>query len=86
VGSLRFDGVRFLAYPRDHEPCHIHGFYGGTEAIVELQSGGRLNVCLMDRKDPIRPLNAKVADVRHILLVASAHVEELKVLWSEAHG
>jgi hypothetical protein len=86
VGSLRFDGVRFVAYPRDHEPCHVHGFYGETEAVVELLRGEPMAVRLDLRGDAVRPASTKRADVRHILDIAAAHVEELMMLWGEAHG
>ncbi len=86
MGSLRFDGVRFLAYPRDHAPCHIHGFYGETEAIVALLNGEPMAVRLDVRGDAVRPANTKQADVRHIVNVAAAHVQELLKLWGEAHG
>jgi hypothetical protein len=38
VGSIRFNGVRFVAYPEDHEPRHVHGFYAETEVIVEFRN------------------------------------------------
>jgi hypothetical protein len=83
VSSRRFGGVRFVAYPQDHEPRHVHGFYAEAEVIVNLQLDG--NVALADRPDAIRPANAKKSDVRKILLTAAEHFEELAALWEEMH-
>jgi len=85
VGSIRFDGVRSVAYPQDHDPVHVHGFYAEIEVIVQLTLGDR-TVNLAERYDAIRPGNAKRADVRHILEVAAAHFEELMELWRKAHA
>ena len=54
VGSVRFDGIRFVACPQDHEPIHVHGFYAEVEVIVELQEAAR-EVALAHRLDAIRP-------------------------------
>jgi hypothetical protein len=83
MGSLRFDGVLFIVHPNDH-PRHVHGYKGETEAIVELHPNG--NVGLADRKDAIRPANAKRSDVREILSEAAEHFEELVGLWERIHG
>jgi len=83
MGSLRFRGVRFTAYPNDHPPRHIHGFTGETEAIVDLQPDG--NVALADRWDAVRPQNAKRSDVKKILKTAAAHFDELVKLWESHH-
>jgi hypothetical protein len=90
VGSLRIDGVRSVAYPQDHEPMHVYGFCAETEAIIELREvfvGGRVvwEVTLADRKDAVRPGDAKRADVKHILSVAAERFDELTELWREAH-
>ena len=86
MGSLRFDGVLFVAYPQDHEPRHVHGFYAETEAIVELREAPIGGVALAQRSDAVRPGRAKRSDVKHILQVAAAHLDELVRLWEEAHA
>jgi hypothetical protein len=53
MGSLRFKGVRFVAYPNDHPPRHIHGFTGETEVIINLQLDGYVSQA--DRQDAVRP-------------------------------
>lgn len=84
VGSLRFDGVRFVVYSNDHPPRHVHGFLGETEAIFDLRADGA--VMLAERKDAVRPIDAKRSDVKKILNVAAAHFEQLAALWEETHG
>jgi len=86
VGSLRFDGVWFVAYPEDHEPRHVHGFYAETEVIVELREINGKEVALADRTDAVRPGNTSRSDVKHILRVAAAHFDELVKLWEESHA
>jgi hypothetical protein len=84
MGSLRFDGVRFVAYTMDHEPRHVHGFYVEAEVIVDLRADGKVG--LAERKDAIRPSNASKSDIRHVLNVAAAHFDELAALWEKHHG
>ena len=86
MGSLRFDGVRFVAYPEDHAPVHVHGFYAETEAIVELRIAGAKEVSLANRKDAVRPGNSSRQDVKHILEVAAEHFDRLQELWEDAHA
>jgi Domain of unknown function (DUF4160) len=84
VGSLRFGGVRFVAYSNDYPPRHVHAFAGDTEAIIDLRLNG--TVTLAERADAIRPANAKRSDVKKILSSAALHFEELAVLWEGIHG
>jgi hypothetical protein len=84
VASIRFGSVLFIVYPQDHEPRHVHGFTGETEAIVDLGIDG--NVALADRPDCIRPGNAKRGDVRKILRTAAKHFDSLVSLWEKMHA
>jgi hypothetical protein len=84
MGSLSFAGVLFIAYPNDHPPRHVHGFTGDAEVIVDLLADG--NVAQADRKDAIRPPNAKRSDVKKILKSAAEHFEALVELWENHHG
>lgn len=84
MGSLRLDGVRFVAYSNDHPPRHVHGFASETEAIVDLRLDG--TVALAERNDAVRPANAKRSDVKKILNAAALHFEELVGLWEEING
>lgn len=75
---------KFVIYSNDHPPRHVHGSSGETEVIVDLLSNW--DVALADRKDAIRPGNAKRADVRKILDAAAEHFGDLVALWEKIHG
>lgn len=36
---LRINGFRFVIWPNDHLPPHLHVFKAGTEVIIELGIG-----------------------------------------------
>jgi len=84
VGSLKFDSILFVVYSNDHLPRHVHGFLSETEAIVDLRLDG--TVALAERKDAIRPANAKRSDMKKILNAVALHFEELAALWEKIHG
>ncbi|MFB3813921.1 MAG: DUF4160 domain-containing protein [Terriglobales bacterium] len=84
MSSRRFGSVKFICYPQDHVPRHVHGFQGEAEVIVDLREDGAVG--LADRPDAIRPGNAKRSDVRKVLRVAAEHFEELVALWEEIHA
>jgi hypothetical protein len=86
VGSIRLDGVRFVAYLEDHEPRHVHGFYAEAEVVMELHDKPQKDVALANRSNAVRPGNANRGDVRHILKIAAAHFDELIRLWEDAHA
>ena len=64
VGSKTFDGVQFQAYPDDHPPAHVHGFYAGIEVIVDLRDN---RTFVSGPKKAVKPNNAPLSDVRHVL-------------------
>jgi hypothetical protein len=84
VSSLKWGGVSFRAYPQDHEPRHVHAFFAGCEAIVDLRADG--TVALADRWDALNPANAKRSDLRKILSLAAEHFEELVAIWEAMRG
>lgn len=84
MGSKTFDGVRFAAWSDDHLPPHVHGFYAGTSAVIELLNNR--TVRLAHRRDAVTPQPAKRSDVKHILLTAQKYADELLELWSVARG
>ena len=73
-----------MAYPQDHEPRHVHGFYGEAEVIVDLRSEGVVG--LAERPDAIRPANAKRSSVRRVLQAAAENFEQLVLLWERMHA
>ena len=85
MGSLRFEGVRFVVWSRDHPPPHVHGSYAEVEIFVDLLVEHQ-SVRLSHRKDAKRPANASQADVKHILDTAAEHFGTLITLWRDAHG
>jgi hypothetical protein len=84
MASLRFNGVRFVAYTMEHAPRHVHGFYADVEVIIDLRQDGKLS--LANRTDAIRPGNESKTDVRHVLTVAAKYFDELVSLWEKHHG
>jgi hypothetical protein len=83
VGSKTFDGVRFAAYTKDHPPPHVHGFYGGVEAIIDLLFDQRA-VRLSRRKKNVKPKGAKRANVNRIREAARRNYDEVVALWEAA--
>ena len=83
-GAKTYDGVWFTSYSHDHSPPHIHGLIAGAEVVIDLLPNGR--VVRSRRAKSVKPANARKSDVRRILIVAAAHVEELQTLWEKAHG
>jgi hypothetical protein len=81
MSSIRLGGVRFVAYSNDHLPRHVHAFFAEIEVVIDLLNDG--NVTLANRRDCIRPRNAKRSDVRRILDIAALHFEELLHLWEK---
>lgn len=60
-------GIRFCAYPNDHQARHVHGMYDGAVVISELLENA---VCLADRADGVLPAGAKKPAVTTILKAA----------------
>lgn len=75
--------MRFVVYPQDHEPRHVHAFVAEAEVIVDLGEDG--SVALADREDAIRPANAKRSDVKKALQLAAEYFEELVEMWEAMH-
>lgn len=84
MGTELINGVSFRVYPNDHPPRHVHGFYGGIEAIVDLRLDGL--IALADRRDAVRPGNGSRSDVSHILNMAANNFNTLVALWEKHHG
>lgn len=84
MGSIRFDGVLFVAFSNDHSPPHVHAFISETQVIVDLRSDG--TIAMATRRDAVQPANTKRSDVRKILNSAALHFEELVALWEGVHG
>jgi hypothetical protein len=81
--AIRFEGVRFAAFPNDHSPRHVHGSYAEVVVIDLLDDG---TVRLSNRVSAVRPGNGSKAHVRHVLAAAAEHYNELVALWEKHHG
>ena len=81
--SLKRSGVRFVVYPQDHQPRHVHVFVAEAEVIVDLRDDG--TVAIADRKDAIRPGNAKRSDIRKAMMLAAEHFDKLAAMWEAMH-
>jgi hypothetical protein len=74
--------VRFIAYPQDHEPRHVHGFIGCGEVIVDLPLDG--TVRLAHRDDAVRWVTR--SEVRKVLEAAERRYHDLISHWEKMHA
>ena len=84
MSSLNAGGVKFMVYPNDHEPRHVHGLVGGIggpEVIVELNLDGTVH--LARRVDAVK--GATRSDTRRALVAAARHFDDLVALWNAMH-
>ncbi|HEX3465924.1 MAG TPA: DUF4160 domain-containing protein [Candidatus Elarobacter sp.] len=84
MSSLDTGGVKFMAYPDDHEPRHVHGLIGGIggpEVVVELSLDR--TVCLARRVDAVQ--GATRSEVRKVLAAAADRFDDLIALWDSMH-
>lgn len=72
-------GMRFVIFKDDHEPAHVHVYYGGAEVKVALGLEG-------GRPDIIRNYGMRIADVRKALKMVSSKQRMLLEKWEEIHG
>ena len=84
MGSVRVDGVVFLAYSHDHLPMHVHGLFGRIEVIIDLTEEG--SVALSDRSRAVIPSNAPRNAIRDVINVAAMNYARLRALWETVHG
>jgi len=71
---LREDGFEVMIYTDDHEPPHVHVFYGGVMVIINLRD-------FSARKAK----NMKISDVRRARKIVANHQEFLLGKWKEFH-
>lgn len=72
---LRVDGLRFVVYPNDHPPAHIHVIGPGWVAVVDLVDTVVREVIGCDERD-----------VRRVLRLIVRHRDALMEAWREFHG
>jgi hypothetical protein len=83
MGSVRFDGVVFVVFSRDHAPPHVHACYGSLIVILELLAGG--GIAVADRLDAYIPRSPKRNEVRRVVRCALMNEQALRELWRRTH-
>jgi hypothetical protein len=71
-------GLRFVIFPNDHEPAHVH-VYGDGEAKIDLGSA---------RGEPrlIAFAGFSSSDIRRAMRIIRERRLEFLARWSEIHG
>jgi Domain of unknown function (DUF4160) len=76
---LRFDGLRVVVYPNDHQPAHVHVMGGGCEALFNLNC-------------PAGPVELRVnytfsrRELGTVLKELGSHLAMLCGAWEGIHG
>ena len=72
---LFINGFRFVIWPADHEPPHLHVFKGDGEAKVAIDEPRLMQIIGLSRQE-----------ARFILSTVIAHQAELLKEWEKIHG
>jgi hypothetical protein len=78
VTAHRAFGFRFVVFPNDHAPPHVHVFGHGGEAKIGLSSDGVAQLVWSHR--------VSRADLRRVVAEATAHHAALLEAWRMVHG
>jgi Domain of unknown function (DUF4160) len=76
---LRIEGLRFVIWPNDHVPAHVHAFSAEAEATIELGKEGEYPRLIYNRR-------MKRADLAKALRAVFENRKMLTEKWSEIHG
>ena len=76
---LRVDVLRFVIWPNDHAPAHVHVFSAEAEAKIELGEEGGYPRLVDNRR-------MKRVDLAKALKAVFEHRTMLMQKWSEIHG
>lgn len=76
---LRADALRFVIWPNDHAPAHVHVFSAEAEAKIELGEEGGYPRLVDNRR-------MKRVDLAKALKTVFEHRTMLMQKWSEIHG
>lgn len=71
-------GFRFVIFKDDHEPAHVHVYYGGAEVKIALGIEG-------GSPENIRNYGMRMSDVRKALKMVTAQQPLLLEKWKEIH-
>jgi hypothetical protein len=86
VGTIRYRGIRFRAYPNDHPGAvhpHVHAWLDDGEVRIALLADGR--VALSAEHAVAVVGTVKASDVRKALHAAAEIHEALLRAWAEMH-
>jgi hypothetical protein len=75
----RESGFRFIVYVDDHEPAHVHVWYAGAIARIDLGGANR-------RPEPDDPGSMKTVDVRRAVRIVEANKDAFLDAWRSIHG
>lgn len=73
---LRVGGLRFVVYPNDHPPVHVHVFGPGWIVVVNLQGP--------EVREVVGPCSRR--DARRVLDLVVEHRKALLEAWRRFHG
>lgn len=72
---LRVGGLRFVVYPNDHAPAHVHVFGPGWAVVVNLD-GPQV-------RELVGPCSRR--DARYVLNLTAEHGAALMAAWRRFH-
>ncbi len=73
---FRIDGLRFVVYPNDHQPAHVHVIGPGWTVVVNLHGP--------ELREVIGPCSKR--DARRVLGLVAEHGAALLEGWRRFHG
>ena len=76
---LRIDGLRFVIWPNDHSPAHVHVFSADGEAKIELATADGFPRLAENRR-------MKPAELAKALAAVFANQQKLTAEWKVLHG
>lgn len=74
---LKIGGWRFVVYPNDHSPAHVHVMGPGWSVVINVAG-------LVEVREVVGPCTEREA--RRALAVAEDHRETLLEAWKQIHG
>ena len=73
---LRVHGLRFVIYPNDHMPAHVHIIGPGWVVVINLQG--------LEVREVVG--SCSMRDARRVLNLVAEHSAALLEAWSVFHG
>lgn len=73
----RTDGFRFVIYPNDHEPAHVHVFHGNGEV--------KINICVASFPKMLQVFNMSTKLVMRAFEITLDNQEAFLLKWREIH-